>query len=326
MKPDLQTKISFSIIVFFVAVAVFASLLASPYPLLVFKNKSGIQMPVSPFFSTYSRQSKAKLDQVDFRTLASEKKISAIFTVIPYSPYEQNLDAILVSPGFARFGHYMGTDDVGRDIASRMVHGTRNSMLVGLIAVLLSLVIGIIVGSISGFYGGKIDILISRFIEIVVTFPRLILILAVLVIRTPSLFNIMIVLGLTQWTGIARVLRAEFLKRKNLEYVLAAKSTGANDFRQIFYHILPNSLSPVIVMTTFDVADVVLTESALSFLGIGIRAPEASWGQILNISKSYIDFAWWLIFFPGLFIFMVVVAYNLLGDYLRKYLNPKDIN
>jgi peptide/nickel transport system permease protein len=247
-----------------------------------------------------------------------------VFTIVPYSPYEQNLDEILMAPSLGRFGHYMGTDDVGRDIAARMIHGARNSMLVGLIAVALSLIIGIIVGAAAGYYGGAVDLIISRFIEIMITFPRLILIMAVLVIKKPSLFNVMIVLGLTQWTGVARILRAEFLKRKNLEYVLASKIMGASDFRQIFYHILPNSLSPIIVMTTFDVADVVLTESALSFLGIGIQPPDASWGQVLNISQSYMDFAWWLILFPGLFIFMVVVAYNLLGDYLRKYLNPKE--
>ena len=324
IKGDLNTKISISIIGFFVLVSIFASFLSSRYPLMVFKNSSGIHIPVSPFFAAYSTKNKNQLDKINFRELSSKSKISAIFTLVAFSPYEQNLDEILIAPSLGRFGHYMGTDDVGRDIAARMIHGARNSMLVGLIAVALSLVIGIIVGSIAGFYGGWVDLVISRFIEIMITFPRLILIMAVLVIRKPSLFNVMIVLGLTQWTGIARILRAEFLKRKNFEYVMAAKVMGASDFRQIFYHILPNSLSPIIVMTTFDVADVVLTESALSFLGIGIQPPDASWGQVLNISQSYMDFAWWLILFPGLFIFMVVVAYNLLGDYLRKYLNPRE--
>ncbi|MDH4200333.1 MAG: ABC transporter permease [Spirochaetia bacterium] len=324
MKPDLSARISFYIIGFFVFVAVFASFLSSPYPLLILKNKSTYDIPVSPFFSAYSVQKRIRLDKIDFRGLASKSEISAVFTLVPFSPFEQNLDEILIPPSFSRFGHYMGTDDVGRDVASRMIHGARNSMLVGLIAVALSLVIGVVVGSIAGFYGGWVDLLLSRFIEIMITFPRLILIMAVLVMRKPSLFNVMIVLGLTQWTGVARILRAEFLKRKTFEFVLAAKVLGATSFRQIFYHILPNSLSPVIVMTTFDVADVVLTESALSFLGIGIQPPDASWGQVLNISKSYMDFAWWLIFFPGLFIFLVVVAYNLLGDYLRKYLNPKE--
>ena len=324
MKPDLSTKFSVSIIGFFVFVSVFASFLSSPYPLIVFNNRSDQKIPVSPFFAAYSVKIKNQLDKINFRDLANKNQITAMFTLVPYSPYEQNLDEILIAPSFGRFGHYMGTDDVGRDIASRMIHGARNSMLVGLIAVVMSLIIGLIVGAIAGFYGGWVDLLISRFIEIIITFPRLILIMAVLAMTRPSLLNIMIVLGLTQWTGVARILRAEFFKRKNLEYVLAAKTIGASDFRQIFNHILPNSLAPIIVITTFDVADVVLVESSLSFLGIGIQPPEASWGQVLNISQSYMDFAWWLIFFPGLFIFMVVVAYNLLGDYLRKYLNPKE--
>lgn len=324
IKPDLSAKIAMSIIGFFLAVSIFATFLASPYPLVVFKNNSGLEIPAGPFFAAWSAKTKNQLDKINFRDLASKGKISAMFTLVPYSPYEQNLDEILFAPSLGRFGHYMGTDDVGRDIAARMIHGARNSMLVGMIAVVLSLVIGVIVGSLAGFYGGWVDLLISRFIEIMITFPRLILIMAVLVMLKPSLFNVMIVLGLTQWTGVARILRAEFLKRKNMEFVLASKAMGAGSFRQIFYHILPNSLSPIIVMTTFDVADVVLTESGLSFLGIGIQPPDASWGQVLNISQAYMDFAWWLIFFPGLFIFSVVVAYNLLGDYLRKYLNPKD--
>jgi peptide/nickel transport system permease protein len=325
IKPDSPTKISISIIGFFVFISVFASFLSSPYPLIVFNNNSAEQIPTSPFFAAYGTKAKNQLDKINFRELSKKGQIAAMFTLVAYSPYEQNLDEILFAPSLGRFGHYMGTDDVGRDIASRMIHGARNSMLVGLIAVALSLVIGLIVGSIAGFYGGWVDLLVSRFIEIMITFPRLILIMAVLAMTRPSLFNIMIVLGLTQWTGVARILRAEFLKRKNFEYVLAAKAMGAGDFRQIFSHILPNSLSPIIVITTFDVADVVLVESTLSFLGIGIQPPEASWGQVLNISQSYMDFAWWLIFFPGIFIFMVVVAYNLLGDYLRKYLNPKEL-
>ena len=323
IKPDVNTKISIAIIGFFIFVAVFASFLSSPYPLIVIKNNSGLEIPFSPFLSSYG-SGKSQLDKINFRELSQKSQISAMYTIVAYSPYEQNLDEILLPPSLGRFGHYMGTDDVGRDIAARMIHGARNSMLVGLIAVALSLVIGIVVGAVAGFYGGRVDMLVSRFIEIMITFPRLILIMAVLAIRKPSLFNVMIVLGLTQWTGVARILRAEFLKRKNFEYVQASKIMGASSFRQIFHHILPNSLSPIIVITTFDIADVVLMESALSFLGIGIQPPDASWGQVLNISQAYMDIAWWLILFPGLFIFMVVVAYNLLGDYLRKHLNPNE--
>lgn len=324
MKMRLNTKVSIAIIGFFLFIAIFATFLASPFPFVVFNNKSGLELPFSPFFAAFKAKKKIELEQIPFRTLAQKSQISAVFAPVPFSPYEQNLDEILLAPSLGRFGHYMGTDDVGRDIASRMIHGARNSMLVGLIAVFISLVIGIIVGSTAGFFGGWVDITISRLIEIFITFPRLILILAVLTMLRPSLYTVMIVLGLTQWTGIARILRGEFLKRKSHEYVLAAKIMGASSFRQIFYHILPNSLSPIIVILSFDIADVVLVESTLSFLGIGIQPPESSWGQVLNISKAYMDFAWWLILFPGLFIFLVIVSYNLLGDHLRRYINPKE--
>ncbi len=324
MKVDRVTKVSIAIVLFFFGLALLAPFLASRYPLAVFANDTEYEIAFSPVLSSFARSNRANLNRIPFRELAAAGKITALFSPIPYGPYEKNLDEILASPGSGRFGHYLGTDDVGRDVASRMIHGAKNSMMVGLVAVGISLIFGVIIGSLAGYFGGWTDLLLSRLIEIVITFPTLILIMAVLALLRPSLVNIMVIIGLTGWTGTARIIRGEFFKRKNQEYVQAAMALGASHFRVIVRHILPGSLPPVLVMASFGVAGAVLMESSLSFLGIGIRAPEPSWGQILNSSRNYIDFAWWMVTFPGMAIFFTVVSYNLLGDYLRKALSPRE--
>ena len=324
MKMGFVMKLAFGVMVTFLVVGAFAPFISSAYPLLVTRNDTDLNIPRSPLFYAVFHKSDVAMDRIDFRGLSRKNQINAYYTLVPYSPYEKNLDEILFSPSLDRFGHFMGTDDVGRDIAARMVYGSRNSMMVGLVAMGIAVVIGLIVGSLSGYFGGWVDMLLSRLIEIVITFPRLILIMAVLTILKPSLFYVMIVIGVTGWTGIARIVRAEFLKRKNLEYVQSARVQGASHLRIIWVHILPNSMAPVLVMISFGIAGTVLLESSLSFLGIGVQPPESSWGQILDMSKAYMDFAWWLIFFPGFAIFLIVVSYNLLGDYIRRYLSPRE--
>lgn len=324
MKVDKVTKFSVGVVIFFLGLAILAPFLAGRYPALIFSNQSEHELPLSPLVASFWEAQKTELSLIAFRELAQEGKIRAIFPPVAYGPYEKNLDEILEGPGGGRFGHYLGTDDVGRDIAARMIHGAKNSMMVGLVAVGISLIFGILIGSLAGYFGGWTDLILSRFIEIVITFPTLILIMAVLALLQPSLMNIMVVIGLTSWTGTARIIRGEFLKRKGQEYVQAAMALGASHFRIITLHILPGSLPPVLVIASFGVAGAVLMESSLSFLGIGIRAPEPSWGEILNSSKNYIDFAWWMVTFPGMAIFFTVVAYNLLGDFLRKAMSPKE--
>lgn len=304
----------------FIFLAVFAHALASPYPFFVNVDPSSDQSRF-PWFENMISESQ---DNTDYRQLVREKNLFAIFPMITYGPLETNLEQRLQPPGYDRFGHYMGTDELGRDVFARIIHGTSNSMLVGLVAVGISLIAGILIGAIAGYFGGITDLLISRFIEIVICFPTLILIMVVLSLLKPSLLNIMIVIGLTGWTGIARVIRAEFLKRKKLDFVTAARSLGSSHLRIIFIHILPNSLGPVLVMAAFGIASAVITESALSFLGIGVPAPEPSWGQILKVSQDYPDIAWWLTFYPGLFIFITVLAYNYLGDKYRRVFNPRE--
>ncbi len=240
--------------------------------------------------------------------------------IAPYDPNEINVKAILLGPSMQ---HWMGTDGLGRDVLSRMLHGGRISLLVGLVAVGISTLIGILLGAIAGFYRGWVDICIMRLVDVMLSIPSFFLILAVIAFLTPSIINIMIVIGLTSWMGVARLVRAEFLSLREREYVLASRTLGARDYRIIFTHLLPNSLTPIIVSAVLGVAGAVLMESGLSFLGLGVQAPQASWGNILTDGKEYIQFAWWLSLFPGLAILITVLGYNLLGEGLRDALDPR---
>ena len=240
--------------------------------------------------------------------------------VAPYDPDAFNVKAILLAPSWQ---HWMGTDGLGRDVLSRMLYGGRISLLVGLVAVGISTAIGIILGALAGYYRGWVDTVIMRLVDIMLSIPSFFLILAVIAFLTPSIVNIMIVIGLTSWMGVTRLVRAEFLSLSSREFVLASRSLGAKDARLIFTHLLPNSLTPIIVSAVLGVAGAVLLESGLSFLGLGVQAPQASWGNILTDGKEYIQFAWWLSLYPGMAILLTVLGYNLLGEGLRDALDPR---
>ena len=237
-----------------------------------------------------------------------------------YSPYEPDLKNILSPPSSK---HFFGTDMLGRDVYARVVYGSRVSLLVGFISVGISVVIGVFLGAISGYYGRFIDNLIMRLVDLMMCFPTFFLILAVIALVEPSIWNIMVVIGLTNWMGVARLVRAEVLSIKTKDFVLAAKAAGLSELRIIFGHILPNAMAPVYVVATFGIGGAILTESALSFLGIGVQPPTPSWGNILTQAKECIEVAWWLSLFPGLAIFFTVIGYNLIGEGLRDILNPK---
>jgi peptide/nickel transport system permease protein len=240
--------------------------------------------------------------------------------IAPYDPDDINVKAILLGPSVQ---HWMGTDGLGRDVLSRMLYGGRISLLVGLVAVGISTAIGILLGAVAGYYRGWVDTFIMRLVDVMLSIPSFFLILAVIAFLTPSIVNVMIVIGLTSWMGVTRLVRAEFLSLHGREFVMASRTLGAKDARLIFTHLLPNSLTPIIVSSVLGVAGAVLMESGLSFLGLGVQAPQASWGNILSDGKDYIQFAWWLSLFPGLAILITVLGYNLLGEGLRDALDPR---
>lgn len=239
------------------------------------------------------------------------------------TPYEPNmLDAyhVLLPPSSA---HWFGTDEIGRDVFTRMLFGARISLMVGFVAVGIATMIGTVVGLMAGYYGGWVDSLLMRFVDIMLCFPTFFLILAVITIREPSILNIMLIIGLTGWMGVARLVRAEVLSLRERDFVLAARSIGCSDLRIIFRHILPNAIGPVLVYATLGIAAAILTESSLSFLGIGVRPPTPSWGNILASGKEFLEFAWWLFLFPGLAITLTALSYYLVGEGIRDALDPR---
>lgn len=219
--------------------------------------------------------------------------------------------------------HVLGTDKLGRDVLCRMIWGGRVSLSVGIVAVAIYVTIGIIVGALAGYFRGVWDLVISRIIEVVICFPSFFLILTIVALVGPGLLNIMIVIGLTGWTGIARLVRGEFLRLVDQEFVLAGKALGYSPARLIFRHVLPNAMAPVLVSATFGIAGAILTESGLSFLGLGISIPTPSWGSLLADGREALEHAPWLIHFPGLAIFITITAYNLIGEALRDAADPR---
>ena len=240
--------------------------------------------------------------------------------IAPYSKTGIDVDHVLSPPSWQ---HPFGTDELGRDVLTRMLWGSRVSLSVGFIAMGIAVLIGILIGSIAGFYGGIVDSVLMRFVDMMLAFPTFILILAVIAIVPPGIVIIMVVIGVTGWMDVARLVRAEFLTLKQRDFVLASKSAGAGSFRLIFKEILPNALSPVFVTATLGVAGAILTESALSFLGLGVQPPNPSWGNILTSGKDNIETAWWLSLYPGLAILITVLSYNLVGEVLRDAIDPR---
>ncbi|MGA7616612.1 MAG: ABC transporter permease [Thermoanaerobaculia bacterium] len=238
---------------------------------------------------------------------------------VPFSPNSIDLTRRLEPPSKS---HLLGTDELGRDVLSRMIHGSRVSVTVGVCATAIALLVGILLGSLAGYYGGGVDWIISRLIEIVLCFPLLVLVLAIVALMRPSVLTIVIALGITGWPNEARFIRGEFLKVREMEFAQAARATGAGDVRIMFRHILPNALAPVVVSASFGVASAILVESALSFLGFGVPLPMPSWGSILSAANQFVGHAWWLALFPGVAIFLTVAACHLIGDRFREALDP----
>ena len=240
--------------------------------------------------------------------------------VSPHDPHKPNVKRILEPPSTR---HWLGTDQIGRDVLSRMLYGARVSLAVGFVSVGIATAIGIALGAGAGYHGGPVDGAVMRLVDLMLVFPRFFLLLAVLAFLKPSIWTIMVVIGLTGWMGVARLVRAEFLALKEREFVIWSQSIGASAFRIIWRHILPNAMGPVLVAMTLGIPAAILTESGLSFLGLGVRPPYATWGNILNEGKEVIELAWWLSVYPGLAILVTVLSYNLLGEGIRDALDPR---
>lgn len=237
----------------------------------------------------------------------------------PYDPYEIDLSATLEAPSSQ---HWLGTDNMGRDILSRIIYGSRISLLVGLVAVGVSGIIGIFFGTLAGYFGRWVDGLIMRLVDILLAFPSILLAIALVAVLGASLFNVILAIGIVNWVSYARLVRGEFLSLKNKEFVTSIQALGAGTPRVIFKHMLPNAFAPIIVMATMGMAGAIITESSLSFLGLGVQPPTASWGQMLSEGRQVIREAWWVSTFPGLAIMFTVLAFNILGDGLRDALDP----
>lgn len=240
--------------------------------------------------------------------------------IAPHDPLHQNLRQALAPPSAT---HWMGTDEFGRDIFSRILFGAGISLQVGLLVVFVSGVSGVILGLLAGFYGGWVDMVISRAIEILLAFPGLLLAIAIVTILGPSLVNALIAISIANIPRYARVTRGVVLAEKQRDYVAATRALGSRDGRLMFRHVLPNILAPIIVLATLGIASAILTAASLSFLGLGAQPPEPEWGAMLSTGRSYIRRAWWITVFPGLAIMITVLAFNLFGDGLRDILDPK---
>ena len=246
--------------------------------------------------------------------------------VAPHDPAKQSLLRRFTPPLWQAGGnpvYPLGTDQVGRDVLSRIVHGARISLLVAVSAVVVSLLVGVTAGLVSGFVGGKVDAVIGTVVDITLSFPQILLALAFVAALGPSLVTIIVVLGLTGWERYTRVVRSEVMALREKEFIEAARAIGVGRMRIIFRHILPNTVSSIVVLSTLQVAQAILAEAALSFLGVGSGRAYPTWGQMISLGRDFVTVAWWLATLPGLAILLTVLAINLVGDRLRDALDPR---
>ncbi|MFQ5697539.1 MAG: ABC transporter permease [Myxococcota bacterium] len=311
---------SLAVVALLGSIALTADFIANDEPYMIELDGQRYYPILSDYLARmHVREWPAELQNADFRELATRAD-RIWWPPIPFSPRQVDIRRRpFEAPSRV---HWLGTDRLGRDVAAGLIHGTRISLTIGLVVVGIQAIIGITLGSLAGYYGGWVDLTISRFIELMLGIPTFFLLITVAAVFPPSIYMIMAILGLTGWMGIARYVRSEFLRVRSQDFVEAARSLGGSDLRLITRHILPNSLAPVLVAMSFGVASAILAESSLSFLGIGVPADVVTWGSILAEARTN-TFAWWLALFPGAAIFVTVTAYNLLGDGLRDALDPK---
>jgi peptide/nickel transport system permease protein len=273
---------------------------------------------IRQFWRTFSRNQLALCGGVVVGLLVAIAILAPALS--PWNPDKPDTKRILEGPSAK---HWLGTDQIGRDVLSRLLYGSRISLAVGFVSMGIAVLIGILLGAMAGYHGGMVDAFVMRLVDLMLVFPRFFLLLAVLAFLKPSIWTIMAVIGLTGWMGVTRLVRAEFLTLREREFVIWSESIGAGAGRVIFKHILPNAIAPVLVAMTLGIPAAILTESGLSFLGLGVQPPYATWGNILNDGKELITYAWWLTLYPGLAILITVLSYNLLGEGIRDALDPR---
>ena len=245
--------------------------------------------------------------------------------VVPFLGFDPLLMdySLMGTPQPPSWKHLLGTDELGRDILVRCIYGGRISLLVGFVAVSISITMGVFVGVLAGYIGGVFDEILMRFIDMLMALPTLFLILIIQVMLEPSIVNVMVVIGISSWMGVARIVRAEVLSLKQRDFIIAARARGLTEFKLLFKHLLPHSLNPVIVAAMLGMGGAILTESVLSFLGLGVQPPHASWGNMLENSLGYLRDAPWMALIPGVLITLTVLSLNFLGDGLWLLLDPK---
>ncbi len=304
--------VSLILLVFLGLIALFAPFIAGEKPIYL---QTSERVYFFPNLFNYS-----DIVSIEFDRWEPSEGDVVVWPLLKRAPYLTSLGDNLEAPGR---GHLLGTDDTGRDVLARLIWGTRISMSVGFIAVGISLIVGVLLGATAGYFRGAADVIILRIIETMLCFPSLIIILALIAFLGRDMKILMVVIGVIGAPNVARLVRGEFLRLRESDFAVAARATGLGHARIMLRHILPNALAPVLVEATFGVAGAILIESALSFLGLGVPPPTASWGEILSQSKRYVDFAWWLVVFPGAAIFITVTAFNLVGEGLRDAMDPR---
>lgn len=313
--------VSLGVILFLAVVAIGADMLASDMPLLMRWEERTYVLP--NLTSAAKRPPELRRHSPESLLDAMGPNDWAIFTPVGRGPLDIDVMERLQPPSDE---HWLGTDAIGRDVLARIIHGTRISLSVGVVSVGLYVLIGIFLGAMAGFYRGWVDVVVSRLIEAKMVFPTFFLILTVMgMVEKPSIWHVMVVIGLTGWPGVARLIRGEILRVRELDFVAATRALGGSDGRIILRHVIPNAIGPVFVAASFGVAGAILVESSLSFLGFGTPPPTASWGELLTQAYEHAvaSGAWWLTLFPGLAIFATVTVYNLLGEGLRDAMDPR---
>lgn len=310
-------RVAIYVIAALVAVAACADFIASDKPVLAhFDGKLYVLANVRdpPGLRMYDNQLLVR---------AMKKGDWAVMPWVPWGYNTHDLTSVLAPPSYR---HWLGTDSSGRDVLARVLHGARVSLAVGAMAVVVLVTLGTALGTWAAYYGGLVDVLLMRVVEVVHSIPTILLLVTMLAVLAPqgwgAVFSMMLVIGLVRWTDVARLIRGEILRVRTLDYVQAARAVGASDRRIIVRHILPNCLSPVLVSASFSMAAAILMESALSFLGFGIPDDMASWGGLLSDGRANSE-AWWLAVFPGAAIFVTVTVYNIAGEGLRDALDPR---